>query len=262
MGAYAAERPLAIWVAGEPVAEAARLRGSFADMIRSAVGEAWPGAWSAADITTNSFVSPEPAQLAGVIVTGSPARIADQAPWMVRVQQALRELVAERVPVLGICFGHQLLGMALGGSCGPNPLGREIGSVRLRSYSRSSSRSLDDPLFSAAPQSFLVSMTHLDAVLELPPGAAVLGATDLDRHAAVRFGEHAWGVQFHPEMGAEIIGAYIDARRDALRSEGLDPQRLLADCADTPEATELLRGFARRLRRARTPRAALSAHRI
>jgi GMP synthase (glutamine-hydrolysing) len=210
------------------------------------VGDAWPGGWAAVDCTADSFDAPDPALLAGVIVTGSPARIADQAPWMMRVQEALRELVALHVPVLGICFGHQLLGMALGGTSGPNPLGREIGTVLLSS----SSRSRGDPLFGAAPPSYPVSMTHLDVVLELPPESVVLGSTERDRHAAVRFGEHAWGVQFHPEMDFEIVAAYIQARAEALRSEGLDPERLLALCRDTPEAAELLRRFAKGAARA------------
>jgi GMP synthase (glutamine-hydrolysing) len=157
---------------------------------------------------------------------------------MRRTQTALRHLAAHDVPVLGICFGHQLLAVALGGRSGPNPCGREIGTVGFALESR------DDVLFRGAPPSFPVSMTHLDTVLELPPGAAALGSTDLDRYAAIRFADRVWGVQFHPEMGADIIGAYVAARRDALRGEGLDPDALLGGGRDTPAAAALLPRFA------------------
>src|SRR5690606_1572203 len=133
----------------------------------------------------------------------------------------------------GICFGHQLLGMALGGRSGPNPRGREIGTVPL-TILRS------DPIVCGGP-SFPVSMTHLDMVLERPPSAEVLAATELDPHAAIRFGENAWGVQFHPEMDDAIVGDYITALREKLVAEGNDPNALLASGRDTPDAAAVLR---------------------
>jgi GMP synthase (glutamine-hydrolysing) len=231
------EPPLSIWVTGEPVAPAAARAGSFADMIRRTVGPAWQGSWSVVDTTDDRARLPRSDEIAGVIVTGSPARVADQLTWMIRVQSALSDLVSRGVPVFGICFGHQLLGMALGGRSGPNPRGREIGTVSLRLRS-------EDPIVTGPP-TFDVSMTHLDVVLELPRGAAVLASTELDPHAAIRFADNAWGVQFHPEMDAAIIGDYIDALRDQLRVEDIDPERLLASRRDTPESASILARFAR-----------------
>lgn len=230
-------RPLAIWVTGEPVPEARRKRGSFARMIREVVADAWPGPWLEVDCVSEPEPLPGAPSPAGVIVTGSPARVADQSPWMLRVQAQLRQLVAEQVPVFGICFGHQLLGMALGGRSGPNPLGREIGTTLV-------SVTVDDPLLGDAPRTFPVSMTHLDSVLELPPTAISLGSTAGERHAAIRFGPRAWGVQFHPELDAELIGDYVGSRLETLRREGLDPEALLAARRDTPESADLLRRFA------------------
>src|SRR5690606_40406498 len=115
--------PISIWVTGSPVPPAERRAGSFADMIRNGVGGAWGGAWSIVDTVAESAPLPGPDAVAGVIVTGSPARIADQLPWMRRVQHALRLLVERDVPVRGISFGHQPLGQAPGGRSGPNPPG-------------------------------------------------------------------------------------------------------------------------------------------
>lgn len=235
------ERPLAIWVTGEPVAAARERRGSFADLIRETVGDAWPGAWTEVDCVGAAEGLSEPDEVAGVIVTGSAARVADQEPWMVRVQEQLRLLVSREVPVFGICFGHQLLGMALGGRSGPNPRGREIGTVEFRCEG-------GDPLFGEGPRRFPVSVTHLDSVLVLPPGSVALGSTELERYAAVRFGPRAWGVQFHPELDDEIIRDYVTSRRETLRDEGFDPDALRAALRPTPESAELLRRFARSVR--------------
>lgn len=85
--------PISIWVTGSAVPAAARRAGTFADMIRATVGRAWPGPWSIVDAADDTALLPAPRDVAGVIVTGSPARIADQLPWMVRVQHALCRLV-------------------------------------------------------------------------------------------------------------------------------------------------------------------------
>ncbi|HEU4618993.1 MAG TPA: glutamine amidotransferase [Gammaproteobacteria bacterium] len=232
------ELPLSIWVTGGTLPEVERERGTFADLIRATVGGAWPGPWLVADVTAPDAAPTD--RVAGVVVTGSPARIADQTEWMRRAQARLADLVARRVPVLGICFGHQMLAVALGGRSGPNPAGREIGTVLVR-------RRRPDELLGGgnAPRSFYASTTHLDTLLELPPGAEALADTERDRYAAVRFGPRAWGLQFHPEMDGDVVARYIGARAEALRAEGLDPDALLADCRDTPESAELLRRFAR-----------------
>lgn len=231
---------LSIWVTGAPVTEASREHGSFADMIRATVGGAWNGPWRVVDCTDESAVLPVPDETAGAIVTGSPARIAEQRPWMRHSQDALRGFVERGVPVLGICFGHQMLAVALGGRSGPNPRGREIGTVRVRQHG-------SDALLGDAPRRYNASMTHQDTILELPAGAQALAETALDRYAAVRFAEAAWGVQFHPEMDAAIVRAYVTALRGALRAEGIDPDARLAGAGDTPESAELLRAFARRV---------------
>lgn len=156
---------------------------------------------------------------------------------MIRAQHALRRHLVERTPVLGICFGHQLLGMALGGSSGPNARGREIGTVMFAAAQ-------GDSLLGGLSE-IPVAMTHLDTVNALPPDAAVLGSTALDPHAAIRFSETAWGVQFHPEMDAAILRDYVTALRDRLVEEGIDPDAVLAGIQETPQAREVLVRFVR-----------------
>ncbi len=245
-------RPLSIWITGRPVSEAERRRGSFAHMIQHTVADAWNGPWQLVDCTREEARLPRLEEVAGVVVTGSAAHVAEQAPWMLRLQTALREATERNVPTLGICFGHQLLGLALGGHSGTNPRGREIGAVSLR-------LTHPDPLLGSLDElrpagGYDVIMTHLDSVLSLPPGARVLAETDGERHAAIRFGERCWGVQFHPEMDAEIIGYYVEARRDALVSEGREPDAIVQGLRDTPHGARVLTRFAEEVCRAEAER--------
>ena len=72
--------------------------------------------------------------------------------------------------------------------------------------------SSDDPLLDRSIEPALAHATHVDSVTVLPPGARVLATTELDPNAALRFGERAWGVQFHPEFDAAVMREYIETR--------------------------------------------------
>jgi GMP synthase (glutamine-hydrolysing) len=154
---------------------------------------------------------------------------------MLRAEEYLRVLVRARVPTLGICFGHQLLAQALGGQVVRNPRGREIGTVDFEIVE-------SDPLLSSATAPLEANATHVDTIEQLPEGVRVLARTGLERHAAVRFTEMAWGVQFHPEMDATIVRDYLHARRELLLREGIDPDALLERTTDaTAGASTLVR---------------------
>jgi len=204
-------------------------------MIRGTLGDAAPETMLDHDATTDAPL-PEPDAVSGVIVTGSPARVATRDPWMLRIEEQLRRYTAAGTPVFGICFGHQLLGNALGGKSGPNPKGREIGTPRLELVE-------SDELMQGLEAAPVVMMTHLDSVNVLPPGARTLARTTLDQNAAVRFAPRVWGVQFHPEMDAAVIGDYIEDRREVLRTEGLDPDDLLQSRVESAFGKQMLRRF-------------------
>jgi GMP synthase (glutamine-hydrolysing) len=236
------QRPLGILVTGEPVAGARRLRGSFEEMIQRTTGDAWSGAWSV--LPAQSLTSwPEPEDLAGLVITGSAAFLRENSPWMQQSLLYLSRLVAARIPILGICFGHQMLGQALGGRVDRNPLGREIGTERVRFVDANSRAVFGEPEH-ALPASFLAHTTHLDSVVELPEGARVLATTERDPAAFVEFGANIWGVQFHPEMDEVAMGAYIEDRAATLRSEGRDVEQLLSAVEATPVSHGLLKAFA------------------
>lgn len=185
---------------------------------------------------------PAPRDAAGVVVTGSAAFVSDREPWSEATAGWLREVVDADVPVLGICYGHQLLAHAYGGEVGRNPRGREIGTIEIDA---ALAIAADDPLLGALPARATVHVTHVESVLSLPDGARLLATSPDDPHHAFALGERAWGVQFHPEFDAGVARGYVEAKADDLRSEGLDPERLAAGVRETDVGPGLLARFRR-----------------
>lgn len=182
---------------------------------------------------------PDPKSIAGAVVTGSAALVTEREPWSERTAAWLVDAVRAETPVLGICYGHQLLAHALGGRVARNPLGREIGTVEVRLNSDAG----EDPLLQGFPPSIRVQVTHVESVVELPPGARLLACSEGDPHQAFSLGPAAWGVQFHPEFDASVVRQYIEARRESILAEGLDADVLFEAVCESPYGTALLRRF-------------------
>ena len=233
----AARGALVILRAGDTLPAVAARRGEFAGWIEAAVRPVFRGEIAVFDVRISL---PAAAILGarGVIITGSASSVTERAGWMLETEALLREAVAARVPLFGLCFGHQILAQALGGEVARNPRGREIGTIAV-------TRLGDDPLFAGLPGSFLVNATHVDSVVRLPEGAVVLAQSELEPVAAFVAGS-ARGVQFHPEIDGDIMRGYLEARREILLAEGLEVGRLLAAARDAPAGAILLQNFVTR----------------
>jgi GMP synthase (glutamine-hydrolysing) len=212
-------KPLCILVTGDPVSPTQARVGGFARLVRSALGSAWQGEVEEIDARSGSEL-PSFAGYSGIVITGSASSVTERADWILRTEEYLAEAVGAAHPVLGICFGHQLLGQALGGLVERNPRGREMGTVPLELVE-------SDPILDPSFRPALAHTTHVDSVTRLPPGARVLARTEREPHAAVRFGRLAWGVQFHPEFDTQVMQEYLTTRREVLENEGFDAQRML-----------------------------------
>ncbi|HXR62828.1 MAG TPA: glutamine amidotransferase [Rudaea sp.] len=181
---------------------------------------------------------PPPQRVSAAVVTGSAAMVTQRLEWSERTAQWLADAVRRDVPLLGVCYGHQLLAHALGGRVADNPRGREIGTVRIDCLAAAAA----DPLLGTAG-GFVAHATHLQTVVDLPVNATVLARSSHDDCQAVRYSKRAWGLQFHPEFSVAAMRGYLRLRADALRDEGLDAARIGAAVQHSPRARALLRRF-------------------
>jgi GMP synthase (glutamine-hydrolysing) len=229
--------------AGDVAAPVAVHHGEFFSWIRREVGDTWTGEWIEHDIRQDSPL-PGPRDADGFIISGSSSSVTERAPWMLRTEALVREIAAAGTPLFGICFGHQIVAQALGGRVAKNPRGREIGthSVRLLPHSPR------DTMFAALPagaRRFRANHTHVDSVVELPPGAVVVAETDKEPHAAYAIGERVKCVQFHPEINGITMRGYVEARAHLIEAEGDNPRAILEEVTDAPEGASTLRSFVR-----------------
>jgi GMP synthase (glutamine-hydrolysing) len=199
---------------------------------------------------------PDPGEVSSAVITGSAAMVSQREDWSERTAHWLRGALEVYLPVLGVCYGHQLLAHALGGRVGPNHRGREMGTVQVEMEATSRS----DELFAEYPASFRAQASHQESVLELPGSAVRLGRSELDENLVARFTETAWGVQFHPEFPAQVMREYIRLRAATLREEGFDPENMLAGVRESPRAASILPAFTHRVYRSRLPGLQATAH--
>ena len=231
---------LVILRAGDAAAPVAARRGQFASWIQREIGDVWRGEWAEHDARTEAPL-PGPREAAGFVITGSSSNVTEGAPWMKRLEALVREIAEAGTPLFGICFGHQIVGEALGGKVAKNPRGREIGTVEARMLPGAE----EEPLLRGIPARFLVNTTHVETVLTLPPGARVRAETDLEPNAVFSIGEAVKCVQFHPEIDGDAMRGYVEARAHLIEAEGRDSKPILAAAADTPDGAETLRNFVR-----------------
>ncbi|MDL5055065.1 glutamine amidotransferase [Oscillatoria laete-virens NRMC-F 0139] len=184
---------------------------------------------------------PEPEQIAAVIISGAHCMVTEKQPWSEKIARWLPEVIRREIPVLGVCYGHQLLIHALGGEVGYHPQGTEEGTVPVQFAPEAAA----DPLFGSFPTEIKVHASHSQTALRLPPGAIVLGSNSFEPHHVVRFAPRAWGVQFHPEFTETIMRLYIEEDAPALREEGKDPAAALSTVTATPESSRIIGQFAR-----------------
>ena len=232
-------RPLLIVKTGSTHAHIRERLGDFDDWIAAGLreGGAEVVVWDAQTGAT----PPASDTVAGIVLTGSHAMVSEREPWSEALVPWLQQAVQAETPVLGICYGHQLLAHALGGEVAHHPEGVEIGTVSVQRHAAAA----QDPLLGDLPDAFDAQATHWQSVRRLPPGAVLLAGNAFEPHHAFRVGRNAWGVQFHPEFSDEALRSYLDGLGPVLAREGRDAQQIAAALRPTPEAASVLPRFAR-----------------
>lgn len=232
---------IAIIQTGEPIASALEKYGDFdALFIKHMLVD------STKTKTFRVFQSlefPEIKDLAGIIITGSPSMVTDKHDWSEATIDWLKQFIDLDIPVLGVCYGHQLLARVLGGQVDWNPNGRQIGSVQIQLTKAVHADPLFSYLIDSKQKSIDYHATHLQSVTFLPKRVTLLGSTQLDPNHCFRYKQHIWGLQFHPEFNTKVIQDYVHARSQDISQEGLNPDKILSGIIDNDNGIDLLKRF-------------------
>ncbi|MBT5927874.1 MAG: type 1 glutamine amidotransferase [Verrucomicrobia bacterium] len=137
----------------------------------------------------------------GVIVSGSPRGACENEEATENLMLFLRTCLMHRIPVLGVCYGHQVLARMLRGIVKPHPDGLQLANteIELTPAGRAC------PLFKGMRTKFKAISGHADYVPELPPNCQLLAGSEHTNVQAFKFQNLLYGVQFHPEFTEEII---------------------------------------------------------
>lgn len=183
--------------------------GDYPAMFRALLTAAEPSL----DFATVRVVAGEmpasPHQADAWLVTGSRHGVYDGLPWIAPLKDFLRGCVAARVPLVGICFGHQILAEALGGKVVKSDRGWGLGVQDYEIVARPG-------WLADMPDHFAANALHQDQIVALPPGATVLARSPHCAYAAVAYGDpeapDAVTLQAHPEFGPAFMDALLELR--------------------------------------------------
>ena len=159
----------------------------------------------------------------GWLITGSRHGVYDRLDWMPPLEEFIRELEAARVPLIGVCFGHQIIAAALGGEVVKSDRGWGVGLHRYRVDRQH--KWMQGNESQAALYAF-----HQDQVVKCPPAAEVFLSSEFCPYAGLSYGDSIISVQAHPEFGADYETALLEAYGgsvlpDTIAADGLDSMR-------------------------------------
>jgi len=171
----------------------------------------------------------------GLLVLGGSMGAGDDADhgWLAHTRELVRIAARVDVPMLGICLGHQLAAVALGGVVEVNDHGRQFGVLPVGWTPDAAG----DPVLGSRPPQ--VIHWNNDVVTGLPAGSVVLAHAPDGTVQAARFAPSVWGVQAHPEVDETIVERWAADERDEIGAERVD--RELAQM--TRQGAELARAW-------------------
>jgi GMP synthase (glutamine-hydrolysing) len=153
---------------------------------------------------------PEPDDFSHIVLLGGPMNVyeEDRYPFLKHEDLFIKEAIQRGKSILGICLGAQLMAKALGAKVFKAPV-KEVGW-----YDVSLTRiALRDPLFSDLPRTFPVFQWHEDT-FEIPKAGKLIATSSPIAHQAFRYGENAYGLQFHLEVTEEMITEWVETYRE------------------------------------------------
>ena len=146
----------------------------------------------------------------GWLITGSRHGVYEDHPWIPPLEQFIRDAFALRVPVVGICFGHQIVAQAMGGKVERYAGGWAVGATD----------------YDFGGETLRLNAWHRDQVVQAPAGATVIAMNDFCANAALLYDDRALTVQAHPEFRPEFVDGLMRTR-----GKGLVPDEVMAEAA-------------------------------
>ena len=146
----------------------------------------------------------------GWLITGSRHGVYEDHPWIPPLEQFIRDCFTAHVPVVGICFGHQIVAQAMGGKVERFASGWAVGATD----------------YDFAGEKLTLNAWHRDQVVQAPPGAKVIASNDFCANAALLYDDRALTVQAHPEFRPAFVDGLMKTR-----GKGLVPDEVMAAAA-------------------------------
>lgn len=220
---------IAILETGRPPGPLAEQFGDYPAMFANMLGEAF--AVETFDAQSGELPD-DPDAHAGYLITGSPAGVYEDLPWIAPLEDFIR--AAKNSKLVGVCFGHQVMAQALGGQVEKSAKGWGAGLHRYDVVRREVW--IEDLATIAVPAS------HQDQVVRQPPNTNVIAASDFTPFAGLAWLDRpAISFQFHPEFSPDFAKALIEQRYDIVP----DPEVAIASL-EAPNDNERVAGWIRR----------------
>ncbi|MBN0987232.1 type 1 glutamine amidotransferase [Amphritea pacifica] len=133
----------------------------------------------------------------GWVITGSPFSVYEPLEWIAKLESLVRAIDQAGMPLIGICFGHQLIAQALGGVVTKADAGWGLGVDIYQPTQAGQAVLGSEPV--------RLHIIHQDQVIQLPARAEILAASAFCQYGVLRYGSHIFTVQAHPEFGREYM---------------------------------------------------------
>lgn len=151
--------------------------------------------WRIEVFSVKDGMFPKSLDFDGLLITGSPASVHDDAAWIPKLEELVRRAIAQKIPLFGACFGHQVIAKALGATVATNPAGWVLGLLKTEFEQTNTSV----PMYAA----------HKEQVTSLPEGAHRVAKTEGCPIAGFAINDHVLTTQYHPEMSHQFVSALL-----------------------------------------------------
>ena len=172
----------------------------------------------------------------GWLITGSKHGAYEPHSWIPPLEEFIRDAYAAYRPMIGVCFGHQVIAQAMGGRVEKFDKGWSVGLTDYRMDGRS----------------YAINAWHQDQVVQRPDGAEVIAHSDFCENAGLLYGDRIWTIQPHPEYDSTFIKGLIETRGTGVVPEALlrDAMSKLNQPSDRMDVADIMAAFFKKERAA------------